>query len=66
MSLLTDILYTAADLLRLKIKVEGKYLAAKFEDGWYFASRCWRAALDSLCGVLTLCWHRPSIQDLQL
>ena len=54
MSLLTDILYTAADLLRLKIKVEGKYLAAKFEDG----ARSLHSCAKQLCffwGMLVFC-----------
>jgi hypothetical protein len=33
MSLWTDIFCTVSDLLRLKIQVEAKSLAAKFEDG---------------------------------
>jgi hypothetical protein len=33
MNLLTDILCSMADILRLKIQVESKYLAAKIEDG---------------------------------
>ena len=33
MSLLTDIICTGADLLRLKIQVDTKYLGAKFEEG---------------------------------
>jgi hypothetical protein len=54
MSLLTDILYTAADLLRLKIQVEGKYLAAKFEDG----ARSLHSCAKLLCfflGMLVFC-----------
>jgi hypothetical protein len=33
MNLWTDILCTIADVLRLKVQVESKYLAAKIEDG---------------------------------
>jgi hypothetical protein len=59
MSFLTDILCTGADLLRLKIQVEAKYLAAKFEDG----TRSLQSFVKQLCflwGMLVL--HYSSIE----
>ena len=55
MRLLTNILCTVADLLRLKIQVEAKYLAAKFEDG----AKCLHSCAKQLCfwgGVLVFCF----------
>jgi hypothetical protein len=54
MSLLRDILCTVADLLRLKIQVEAKYLVAKFEDGARFLHSCMKQ-LCFLCGMLVFC-----------
>jgi hypothetical protein len=54
MSLLTDILCAVADLLRLKIQVEAKYLVAKFEDG----ARSLHSCAKQLCfwgGMLVFC-----------
>ena len=54
MSLLTDIICTGADLLRLKIQVEAKYIAAKFEDG----ARSLHSCAKQLCffwGMLVFC-----------
>ncbi len=54
MSLSTDILRTVADLLRLKIQVEAKYLVAKFEDG----ARSLHSCVKQLCffgGMLVFC-----------
>ncbi len=54
MGFLTDILCTVTDLLRLKIKAEAKYLAAKFEDGvrsLYIRVK----QLCFFCGILVFC-----------
>lgn len=54
MSLLSDILCTGADLLRLKFQVEAKYLSAKLDDG----ARSVQSFVKQLCflwGILVLC-----------
>ena len=51
---MTDILCTVADLLRLKIQVEAKYLAAKFEDGVRSLYICVKQ-LCFFCGILVFC-----------
>ena len=54
MSLLTDILCTGADLLRLKFQVEAKYLSAKLDDG----ARSVQSFVKQLCflwGILVFC-----------
>lgn len=54
MSLLTDILCTGADLLRLKFEVEAKYLSAKLDDG----ARSVQSFVKRLCfllGMLAIC-----------
>jgi len=54
MSLLTDIISTVADLLRLKIQVEAKYLVAKFEDGAKSLHSCVKQ-LYFFWGMLAFC-----------
>jgi hypothetical protein len=54
MSLLTDILCTGADLLRLKFQVEAKYLSAKLDDG----AKSIQSFVKQLCflwGMLAFC-----------
>lgn len=54
MSLLTDIICTVADLLRLKIQVEAKYLVAKLEDGAKSLHSCVKQ-LYFFWGMLVFC-----------
>jgi len=54
MSLLTDIICTVADLLRLKIQVEAKYLVAKVEDGAKSLHNCVKH-LYFFWGMLVFC-----------
>ena len=54
MSLLTDILCTGADLLRLKFQVEAKYLSAKLGDG----ARSVQSFVKQMCflwGIVVFC-----------
>jgi len=54
MSLLTDIICIGADLLRLKIQVEAKYLGTKFEEGAKSLHSCLKQ-LYFFWGMLAFC-----------
>jgi hypothetical protein len=54
MSLLSDILCTGADLLRLKFQVEAKYLSAKLDDGARSVQR-FAKQLCFIWGILVFC-----------